>query len=150
MNIYKGQFNRVMKKAIRSHAAGLQLSDDQVQFLMRLQTIDYQGNQATIPLFNFMVRHKPEEESVQISDIVGKLDFFNVADLVPPFVLKSLLRMCQDFDIETGKISVMVVLDKNEVRLFLYKGGECVKQLADDDIFSNETMAEIAQDNMQA
>jgi hypothetical protein len=109
-----------------------------VQSVQLILGLDEKGNTYT------MCEDYVRKENYDILQVLGvPVDFLGYSQLAPPFILKSLVRFSEEYNMPLEKTLVMCVPTKNEkgkndILLFVYKGNEYVKTINFDDLFREE------------
>lgn len=140
MGFFKNKFDKATRPAIKRYAMAFGTSQDKVQISMYLKQVDPEN---WISAYNILESYKPRLKDVEFEKIVNyKIDIFNVSQMVPAFITKTLNAFSESEDIAKDKISAMVFLNDDEVLIWLYDGTQPLKELKEADIFSAESMVD--------
>lgn len=148
MGIWKLEFDKKMAKAIETYAGMYTCPPKDVQIKMYL---DEKGKAAFCTCIRRVVREKVAflhlyQKPTAIIDLTGR------SFLIPKFITSALKRLSEKHRIDPTLINVMTVYDKGEddkfaqIYLFLMDGFRKVSLLEEDDVMSDE---QIAQDTME-
>lgn len=135
IDFIQSETKKMMYKCCERYAKQKGLAVDSVQLILGL---DENGNTYTI------CENYVKKENYDIMQVLGvKIDFLGYSKLAPPFILKSLIRFSQEYDIQLDKISVMCVPAKNEkgkndILLFVYNDNQYVSTITFDELFREE------------
>lgn len=135
IDFIQSETKKMMYKCCERYAKQKGLVVDSVQLILGL---DENGNTYT------MCENYVKKESYDIMQVLGvKIDFLGYSKLAPPFILKSLIRFSQEYDIQLDKVSVMCVPTKNEkgkndILLFVYNDNQYVSTITFDELFREE------------
>lgn len=135
IDFIQSETKKMMYKCCERYAKDKILAVDDVQLILGL---DENGNTYT------MCEKYVKKEKYDIMQVLGvKIDFLGYSQLAPPFILKSLIRFSQEYDIQLDKISVMCVPTKNErgkndILLFIYNGDQYFSTITFDELFREQ------------
>jgi hypothetical protein len=135
IDFIQSETKKMMYKCCERYSKQKGLSVESVQLILGL---DEKGNTYTI------CEDYVRKENYDIMQVLGvKIDFLGYSKLAPPFILKSLIRFSEVYEIPLDKTLVMCVPTKNEkgkndILLFVYNGNEYVKTIDFDELFREE------------
>jgi hypothetical protein len=135
IDFIQSETKKMMYKCCERYAKDKGLAVDDVQLILAL---DENGNTYT------MCEKYVKKEKYDIMQVLGvKIDFLGYSQLAPPFILKSLIRFSQEYDIQLDKISVMCVPTKNErgkndILLFIYNKDQYFRTITFDELFREQ------------
>jgi hypothetical protein len=135
IDFIQSETKKMMYKCCERYAKEKGLAVDSVQLILGLNE---SGNTYT------MCENYAKKEKYDIMQVLGvKIDFLGYSQLAPPFILKSLIRFSEEYNIRLDKISVMCVPSKNErgkndILLFIYNGEEYFSTITFDELFREQ------------
>lgn len=144
IDFIQNESKKMMFNCCQKYATDKLMNVESIQLILG---INEEGN--TYTLCEDYVR----KEDYDIMQVLGvRIDFLGYSKLAPPFILKSLVRFSEKYNIDLIKIYVMCVPFKNEkgkndISLFLYNGNDFVnmkkygrdkESLEFSDLFSEE------------
>ena len=147
MGFWKLEFDKKMAKAIETYAGMYTCPPKDVQIKMYL---DEKGKAAFCTCIKREVREKVSfmhlyQKPTAVVDLTGR------SFLIPKFITSALKRLSEKYRIDPTLINVMAVYDKQvddkypQIYLFLMDGGRKVALLEEDEVMSDE---QVAQDTM--
>jgi hypothetical protein len=135
IDFIQSETKKMMYKCCERYAKDKGLAVDDVQLILAL---DENGNTYT------MCEKYEKKEKYDIMQVLGvKIDFLGYSQLAPPFILKSLIRFSEEYNIRLDKISVMCVPSKNEkgkndILLFIYNKDQYFRTITFDELFREQ------------
>ncbi len=126
IDFIQNETKKVMFNCCEKYAAKNKLNVEQVQLVLGLNE---EGNTYTL------CQSYVKKDSYDIMQVLGvRIDFLGYSKLAPPFILKSLVRYSEEYEIPLDKVSIMCVPTpyyhknklKKDVSLFLYNGDNYV------------------------
>ncbi len=135
IDFIQSETKRLMYKCCKRHSEKAKIELDNIQLVLGL---DVEGNTYTI-----CENYQPKV-SLDIMGVLGvPVDFLGYSRLAPPFILKSLVRFSENYNIPIQNSKVMCIPTKNEkgkpdVLLFVYNGNSYVDTITFADLFREE------------
>jgi hypothetical protein len=93
-----------------------------------------------------MCKNYVPKESYNIMQVLGvRVDFLGYSKIAPPFILKSLVRYMEQYNIAPDKVKILCVptkddRGKNDIALFVYNGNDYVETITFSELFREEDM----------
>lgn len=121
----------IMFKCCEKYAAKNKLSIDDVQLNLALELIETEDGVRFADTY-FMCQDYQKKEEYDIMKVLGvMIDFVGYSKIAPPFIVKSLIRYSEEYNILFQDVSIMCVPStyvnekgkkKSNVSLYLYNG----------------------------
>lgn len=137
IDFIQSETKKIMYKCCERYSKKKGIVIDDVQLVLGLNE---EGNTYT------MCENYAPVESFDIMQVLGvRIDFLGYSNIAPPFILKSLVRFMEQYEISPDKIKIMCVPDKdergkNDIALFIYNGNEYVETITFSELFREEDM----------
>ena len=137
IDFIQSETKKIMYKCCERYSKKVGVAIDNVQLVLGL---DEEGNTYT------MCEDYVPKESYDIMQVLGvRIDFLGYSKLAPPFILKSLVRFMEQYEIQPDKVKILCVptkddRDKNDIALFVYNGNEYVETITFSELFREEDM----------
>lgn len=78
------------------------------------------------------------EKELSIMDILGvKIDFKGYSMIAPPFIRKSMERMCGQYNVPPADLSV-IILKPSDVKMYSYNKGNCIGEVTFEYLFGGD------------
>ena len=145
IDFIQSEFSKIVIKCINKYAKDNKLSPDNVQLRLGLNE---EGN-----TYNIMVDYAPKKQMTIMEVLDVRIDFLGYSKLVPPFIIKSLIRFSErlkkseelELDVEVICVKDLNEKGKEMINLFLYKGGQYVETIEFSDLFNEGDMLDMPQ-----
>ena len=129
IDFISGEFKKISKNAITRIANELNDSSANVQLVLSLNE---DGDNGYTALHNYRVHKK-----LTFLQLLGvRIDFKGYSLIAPPFIRKALNIFAESEGVDVSKISVMILENNGDVVLFLYVGGNALRQIVFEDLFA--------------
>jgi hypothetical protein len=132
----------IMYNCCEKYAAKNKLSLDNVQLNLAFKFVEAEDGLQVADTY-FMCQDYQKKEEYDIMKVLNvTIDFLGYSNLAPPFIVKSLLRYSEKYNILLENISIMCVPSnyvnekgktKKEVNLYLYNGNDYVPTTYEDE-----------------
>jgi len=145
IDFIQSEFSKIVIKCINKYAKDNKLSPDNVQLKLGLNE---EGN-----TYHMMVDYAKVAEYTIMQVLDVRIDFLGYSKIVPPFIIKSLIRFSErlkkseelELDVEVICVKDLNEKGKEMINLFLYKGGQYVETIEFSDLFNEEDMLDVPQ-----
>lgn len=137
IDFIQSETKKIMYKCCLRHAETKKIGIENVQLILGLNE---DGNTYTV-----CENYDPKVE-LDIMGVLGvKIDFLGYSRLAPPFILKSLIRFSEMYQIPFENSKVMCTPTQTEkgkpdVLLFVYNGNKYVDEITFADLFREEDL----------
>jgi len=129
IDFISGEFKKISKNAITRIANELNDSSANVQLVLSLND---DGDNGYTALHNYRVHKK-----LTFLQLLGvRIDFKGYSLIAPPFIRKALHSFAEAEGVDVSKINVMILENNGDVVLFLYVGGNALRQIVFEDLFA--------------
>lgn len=129
IDFISGEFKKISKNAITRIAGSLNDSPNNVQLLLSLNS---EGDNVYTSMHNYR-----KLEEITFLKLLGvRIDFKGYSLIAPPFIRKALHSFAETEGVEITKVSVMILDNNGEIVLFLYVGGNALRQIVFEDLFA--------------
>jgi hypothetical protein len=135
IDFIQNETKKIMYKCCERYSQRAGVGIDDVQLVLG---INEEGNTYT------MCENYVPKESYDIMQVLGvRIDFLGYRNIAPPFIIKSLLRYMEQYNITSDRIKILCVptkddKGKNDVALFVYNGNDYVETITFSELFREE------------
>lgn len=137
LDFIQNETKKIMYKCCERYSKNSGIAIDNVQLVLGLNE---DGNTYT------MCENYSPKESYNIMQVLGvRIDFLGYSSIAPPFILKSLVRYMEQYEITPDKVKIMCVptkddAGKNDIALFVYNGNDYVETITFSELFREEDL----------
>jgi hypothetical protein len=125
------KFYDIVSKCLDKKAKELNTEKINVQLVFKLG----ESGEAEYHIFK---EYKPTQVLTFLEVLGVRIDFKGYSFFVPNFIKGSLNRFCESDKIDADKVSVVIYFQDKEMVMWLYNGGQYVKQIDLESLFNTE------------
>lgn len=130
IDFISSEFRKISIKAIERYSKQLGCEKKSVQLFLGL---DADGNN----IYGYLQNYTSAKKITFLNLLGVKIDFKGYSMIAPQFIKKALGNFAKSLECEQKDVRVVIILNDDNVLLWLYKNGSSVKKINFEDLFAD-------------